>query len=356
MVMKNPDPASVFYRCLYAFVFMVLSAGLFSQEPVTCAQKLKNAQSSFEKGQVEQVPSLLKDCMRSGFKKEEALAAYKLLIQTFLLNDKIEMADSVMYEFLKKFPEYQISPTDHSSFVYLYKSFNVKPVIQVGVHTGMNLPFLSFVSQNLTAGKPGESVFSSNFGNLFLSFDSKFRIRNNLEVCFEIGYSQVKFSNRLINYLNFANISYIETQQRIEIPVSAVYDFVSFGRFKAYARAGIGAAYNLSVMATATSLAKDENNYSGNRPGETLERRDSRVAIDLFGQIGGGIKYKVPGGYFFTEIRSDFGFCEQNVPGGKVIPQLDFFYQWRDPDFRLNTLNFNVGFTYIFYKPSKRKE
>ncbi|MBA4323443.1 MAG: hypothetical protein C0408_11560, partial [Odoribacter sp.] len=218
--MKKPDPTPVVFRLLVASLFIVLSAGLFSQETGTCAQKLKDAQSFFEKGQVELVPSLLMDCLKSGFKKEEELTAFRLLIQTFLLNDKIEMADSAMFEFLKKFPEYQVSPTDHSSFVYLFNTFKVKPVIQIGFHVGGNLPYLTFVSQKLTAGEPGESSFGSNFGNLLFSVESKFRISNKFEAGFEIGYSQIKFANK-INYMSFAVTDYNETQRRIEIPISA---------------------------------------------------------------------------------------------------------------------------------------
>ena len=137
--MKTHRPNRMFSRYLIIVLFLFASASLYSQEAGTCAENLKTAQSLFSKGQVEQIPSLLKDCLRSGFKKEEELTAYKLLIQTFLLNDKLDQADSTMYEFLKKNPEYQLSPTDHSSFVYLFNSFKVKPVVQISVHAGTNV-------------------------------------------------------------------------------------------------------------------------------------------------------------------------------------------------------------------------
>jgi hypothetical protein len=98
--MKNSDPSPILFRLFLASVFILVSAEIFSQETGTCAEKLKTAQSFFEKGQVETIPLLLKDCLKSGFKKEEEIIAYKLLIQTYLLNDKIESADSTMHEFL----------------------------------------------------------------------------------------------------------------------------------------------------------------------------------------------------------------------------------------------------------------
>lgn len=353
--MKTTHSFPVFSCFLLASAFFLCSADLLSQESGSCAEKLKNAQSFFDKGQVDSVPLLLKDCLKSsGFKKEEALSAYKLIIQTFLLNDELEQADSAMLAFLKKYPEYQLSPTDHSSFVYIFNSFMVKPVIQLSVHAGTNIPFLTFATEHPTGGVPGSSSISRNIGNLYLSFESKFRIAPKLEMCVEAGFSQLKFINT-VEFLDFATTQYTETQFRIELPVSVTYDFASFGKFTAYSRTGIGAAYNLSVSATASLTPVDRNN-NGSRTGETLKRKDSRVPVDLFLQLGAGIRYKVPKGYFFGELRLNSGMLQQNVPGGESVPALEYYYMWRDPSFRLNALNFNAGFTYIFYKPSKRKE
>jgi hypothetical protein len=352
--MKHIYPTSITICLIYAGLIFLLPAGLLAQETGTCAEKLKNAQSFFDKGQVEEVPGLLKDCLRSGFKKEEELTAFKLLIQTFLLKDKLEQADSTMFEFLRKNPEYQLSPTDHSSFVYLYNKFRVKPVLQLSVHAGLNKPFLTFVAPVLT-GEKEVSKFKSTL-SLFLSAESKFKIADKTEAGFEVGFSMLKFTNMITNYNGFTSINYTESQQRIEVPLFVQHNFASFGKFTLYGRGGAGAALTLGVTADAIYTPTDPNNRNS-RTGETLNRKDSRIAVDYFAQFGAGLKYKVPKGFFFAEMRSDLGMLDQNVPGkGKTLPQTDFFYLWRDPGFRLNAVNINVGYTYIFYKPSKRKE
>jgi hypothetical protein len=341
------------FRLLFASLLLIYSAELISQETGTCAENLKNAQSFFEKGQVDSVALMLTECLKSGgFKKEEALTAYKLIIQTFLLNDEIEKADSAMFAFLKKYPEYILSPTDHSSFVYLFNGFKVKPVVQLAVHAGTNIPFMTFVTEHPTAGIPGSSKNSRNIGNLYLSVESKFKVAPKLEICVEAGLSQLKYINT-ISYLEFATTQYTETQLRLELPVSLTYDFAKFGKFTAYSRTGLGAAYSISVSSTASLTPVDRNNI-GSRTGETLKRNDSRVPFDFFAQIGAGLKYKVPRGYFFAEVRTNMGMLEQNVPGGESVPLLEYYYLWRDPSFRLNDMNVNLGFTYIFYKPSKK--
>jgi hypothetical protein len=192
MEMKTTERLPVTFRLLCTLIFLLFSAELVSQETGTCAEKLKNAQSFFEKGLVDSVPALLYDCLKSGgFKKEEALTAYKLIIQTFLLNDQLEQADSAMLAFLKKYPEYQLSPTDHSSFVNLYNGFKVTPFIQLAVHAGSNLPFLTFVTEHPTGGIPGSSKISRNVGNLYLSVESKYKIAPKTEICIEEGFSQL---------------------------------------------------------------------------------------------------------------------------------------------------------------------
>jgi hypothetical protein len=352
--MKTSDPTPNIARLLFAVLLFIISAGLFAQETGTCAEKLKTAQSYFDKGQVELIPSLLKDCLRSGFKKEEELTAYKLLIQTFLLSDKLAQADSTMMEFLKKNPEYVLSPTDHSSFVYLYNNFIVKPVVQIGIHAGTNIPFFTFVSPNSVYGeKDVKTKFSRNIINLYFSLEAKFKINEMLEAGLEAGFSQLKFSSKTT--VGAAVASYSESQQRIEIPLSISYSFKSFGKFTAYGRLGAGAALNLGVTATASNTGTDKNNNL-NLTGESLSRKDSRVKVDYFGQLGAGVKYKIPKGFLFAEVRSNFGTMEQNVPGGATVPAVDYYYKTGDPNFRINAFNINIGYSHIFYKPTKRKE
>jgi hypothetical protein len=338
---------------LFCVVFILcVSRTASSQETGNCAEKLRNAQLLFEKGQVDQIPSLLTDCIISGFTKDEEFSAFKLLIQTYLLDDRIEQADSAMTAFLKRNPEYKVSPTDHSGFTYLYNSFIVDPVVQIGLHAGTNFPFLTFLDENLTAGEPGKSVFRTNIANLLLTAESRFRFNEKLELGIEAGYSRLKFTNK-VDYLSFGVINYTEVQHRIEIPVSILYNLNSSGKFTPYGRAGAGIALNLRTNADVSLEMTDRNNPS-DRTGETLHRTDSRSPVDIFIQFGAGVKYKIPHGYLFAEMRSNFGIAQQNVRGGKTVDLLEYYYLWSDPGFRINAVGINAGYIYIFYKPFKK--
>ena len=351
-------------RLFTVILLTILVCGsLSAQESGSCAEKLKSAQTSFSMGQTEIVPSLLNGCLRSGgFKREEELAAYKLLIQTYLLNDKPGRADSAMLAFLKRNPEYKTSPTDHSSFVYLYNNFNVKPILLLSFRIGTNIPFLTFIDEHPISGEPGSSKYSTDAANLFLSLDAKYRFTERIEAGFGLGYSRLKFSNDVITYntidgiaYKVADISYRESQQRIEFPVFATYDLTTGNKFTPYLRGGAGLSFNLNVSADAVTTFVTGGKQSP-RTGETLKRRDSRAPVDIFLQAGAGIKYKIPRGFLFAEARSSIGINQANSPGGKTVDQLQGNYFWSDPGFRLNSVNLNMGVTIIFYKPSKKAE
>lgn len=352
-------PEKKFLHIILIVLMLVFPFKVNSQEAGSCAEKLKNAQALFARGQVELVPSMLSECMKTGFSREEYLDAYKLLIQSYLFEDKLEKADSAMLEFLKKNPEYELSPTDHSSFVHLFGNFIVKPVVQVSFHFGSNIPYLTFITDRYVSGVPGASVHTSNIINLFASIETKFELNKKMELNFEPGYSILSFTNTddyndLVNDVVFkvGETTYTESQKRIELPVSLTYNFKRFGKFTPYGRFGVGPAITLNSTATAIYEPTSDNPYTG----PEIDRKTSRISLDIFTQAGAGVKYKTRGGYLFSELRSNFGFLFQPIGDGSSTEdqELSQFYHYTDDDFHLNAMNFTIGYTQIFYKPSKR--
>lgn len=343
---------STSFKFLLTLIFSAYPLFLFSQETSSCAENLKTAQSLFDKGQIDQVPSMLGDCMKSGFKREEQIAAYKLLIQSYLFEENLEKADSTMLAFLKKYPEYQLSQTDHSSFINLFNTFKVKPVLQLSLHLGTNIPFITFIDPISAAGLEGESTYGSKALNLYASLEGRFEISRKIEVNIEAGFSQLNFKN-VEDFMGFAKVNYNESQSRIEIPVSVCYNIKSFGKLTPYARLGLGTAFTLAT-AKAEFNPTDINNLISHT-GPDINKAEWRIGMDLFTQIGAGAKYKTRGGYFFTELRSNFGLIGQTIKGSPPDEEPGWFYFYIDDGFHLNALNFNIGYTLIFYKPSKRK-
>ena len=329
------------------------------QDTLNCALKLQNAQALYESGMVDQIPDLLEGCLLDGFTKEEALTAYKLVIMTYLFNDMTEKADSAMLGFLKQNPEYEISPTDHSSFIYLYNKFIVKPVIQISVHLGTNLPYVTFVKHDPLPGLLGKVNYSSKATNLFVSLETKFKIKKDFELSIAPGFSQLAFT-RTEEIHGFDKLqafeinTYTEKSQRLEIPVTVTYDFKSFGKFSLYGRLGAGAGLNLKNSALAETKPLDLNNTDV-FTGPEVSRKDSRIFLDAFIQTGVGIKYKISHGFINLEVLTDIGLMNQTIKGGSSAWDLATLYHYNDDDFNINALNFNIGYSYIFYKPLKRQ-
>lgn len=346
-----------FFSTIQALIIflVLLPVSTFAQETGTCAERLKSAQSLFERGQVEKVPEMLGDCMRSGFKREEQLQAYKLLIQSYLLEDKLDEADSAMLAFLKKFPEYQLSQTDHPSFVTLHRSFRVRPLAQITFHIGTNIPYLTGIENNSNSAEPEKNYYKSESLNLFTSLELKIPLTEKIDASIEAGFLQSKFINTE-RFLGFETV-YTEKIERLEIPVSATYNFARFGKnFTAFARAGAGLAMNLKNMATPVTTGTDNNNRII-ISGADLDVSGSRIFTDFFLQAGAGIRYKTPGGFISLEARSVTGLRNQVVPANnEASRELAFRYSYQDDDFRLNNINISIGYTQIFYKPAKRKQ
>jgi len=293
--------------------------------------------------------------MKSGFTKEEQLTAYKLVIQSYLLSDKLREADSAMLAFLKQNPEYQLSPTDHASFVHIYNTFNVKPVLQLAFHIGTNLPFMTFIGSESVSGEAVAGEYTTKALNLFASLEAKYEINPRLEVNLEGGYSQLSFTD-IEKFNDFAEINYNETQHRLEIPLTITYDIVTFGgKLTAYARAGAGAAFTLASYANKISYDDTGVIIFKEITISDISREDSRIKMDIFGQAGGGLKFKIPKGYLNFEIRSNFGVYNQVIRGGVSAADLENGYKYKDDDFNLNDLNFSLGYTLILYKPAKRE-
>lgn len=343
---------------LILLVIMPVTGIAQEAEVGSCAEKLQTAQNLFDRGQVEQVAGLLQECLKTGFNREESLTAYKLIIQTYLFEDELEKADSAMLDFLRRNPEYELSETDHSSFVHLFNTFQVKPVVQISVHFGSNLPFTSFVVQRSVPGFVAKGEYSAPAFNLYGSVEAKFKMSEKIELNFETGYSQIAFINKEV-FTGLGTTTYKETQSRIEVPLSATYNIAKLGKFTPYARLGAGTALLLKSVSTSEFIGFDQN--GDDNTGSDIDRKDSRYTFDIFGQAGAGIKFKTRGGYMFAEARGNFGVFNQTKRSGlpdytHSSDELANYYKYADDDFNLNAVNFSLGYTQIIYKPSKRGE
>ena len=301
-------------------ILFILFIGARGQD---CSVKLRDAENRFNEGLVEEVPTLLRECLANGFTKAEELTAYQIIIRSYLYDDKIDLAEQTMLEFLRKNPEYEIRSTDNADFIYLLGKFKVKPVLQISLKGSANLSFISVMESNSLSGDPVEGKYSNGSTTYGLGIDARYMITDKIEIGAGIDYSQLGFSYRE-PLLDFTWVNYSEKQQRLELPVEVYYSPKKYGLFHPYVKAGTGLALNFSTVAVVNTENIDVNNAVPHT-GEPENRNPARNFADPFMIAGLGCKVKLPHSYFFVDVSTRMGIRNQSVTEEPGQPALSLF-------------------------------
>ncbi|MBN2682428.1 MAG: PorT family protein [Bacteroidales bacterium] len=328
-------------------LFSVSANSLYSQQ--NCAVILKEAEKMFDNGVIEDVPSLLNDCLKNGFSKDEKLRAYRLIIISFLFDDNKEEAEAFMLELLKLEPEYEVNKVvDPSEFVSLMEKFRTLPLYSFGVFGGTNYsninPTEFYGVHNVT--KRGYD-FSSGMGYQFGIRFNRYLINHvELSTEFSINQSTFEYSDSVFS---FAVVTFDEKQTKLSLPLSITYQF-EINKIKPYIRLGFNNSYNLNVFGT--SIRKYIDNSHRDITGSDVELTQYRNRYSASALAAIGTKYKIKRGDLFFEIRYLHGLTNQTkVENRYTSPELIYKYFYIDNDFTLNNLLLSFGYTYSFYKP-----
>jgi hypothetical protein len=323
-----------------------------------CAFTLREAENLYSQGRIENIPEMLEDCIQRGFSSEDRLAAYKLIILCSLYNDEQEQAEDQMLDFLKKYPEYELTPTDPEEFGYLFRNYRTRPVFDYGLFVGLNYSHGSLVEPYSLLPNLSDDELRfrpDNFG-LGAGLILNFYITNTIQVTITPMYAQKKI--RLDHYddvvLGIYHIEHFESQSYIDIPLSVTYDF-DLGRFKPYLRAGGQLGYLFEAKTSTTTRYLQDGNvlYENSGPDVDVHAAGNRNKFN-YGILGGaGVKLKITKGYFYLDARYTVGLNLQNTGNRYEVDELTWKYQYVDPDFRMNTILVGIGFVRSFYNPKR---
>lgn len=325
-----------------------------------CIFKLQEAEKLYTQGLIEEIPQLLEPCIKRGLSKEDKLQAFKLVILSYLFDDNQQEAEREIFNYIKQYPEYEITPTDPTEFVYLFESYNPVPVYSIGGSLGSNLSLISllepFDTENLDdyTGDYTPSGMGLQ-GGLFIDR----YLHKNWRLSVELAYAQNKFEyNDIIKDLekeDIFRIRYIETQTAIQLPLTITYDFQTFKKWNPYFRTGFSTKLLLDAKSTLTReyIEMQLQKVKGSDIGIKNNRKNLHYWIVL----GGGIKYKIPHSYLFFDVRFNYGlsnFVETQNRYDENEQELILKYFFTHDDFKLNNLSFSLGWAYTFYKPQKK--
>lgn len=343
---------------LLFFATWMLQVPVYSQED--CDLKIREAQEYYEQGLIDKIPDLLLPCIEEGFTRAQKIDAYKLLILAYLFDYNQVEAERTMVEFLKKYPEYEVSANDPVEFVYLFESYRTTSVFSIGVTAGFNLtdpriiePFTALdnkYTDRKTSMKPGFHI------GLGFTHDISRRMLVNIELNFT--QNQYSFADKLeipvvggTDVLN--KVVYNEKLHKIEIPVSLTYEF-NISNLNLFLRSGIyiskmtGAKGQPSRKYTEDNTAPLTEGY--------MNMKDYRKNIHFGFIFGAGVRYKIPRGVISVDLRTNLGLNNIVKTGERYHNHVLLSkYYYLDDDFTLNTFSLTAGYYFSFYTPSKQR-
>ena len=94
--------------CIIVFVVGILNISFSQQQD--CIFKLQEAEKLYTQGLIEEIPQLLEPCIKRGLSKEDKLQAFKLVILSYLFDDNQQEAEREILNYIKQYPEYEITP------------------------------------------------------------------------------------------------------------------------------------------------------------------------------------------------------------------------------------------------------
>ena len=333
------------------YLLTIVPVFLMTQSPAqeeNCAFRLREAQQLYEAGRIEDIPGMLQPCIERGFTQEERLTAFKLIILCQIYNDNQQKAHEDMLAFLKRYPEYELSPTDPNEFRIIFNQYRTRPILDFGAFAGISRNH-GMISQpwspfNLNKVKPRYTSDGFAFqAGLLLNFYASERIRIGLEPMYAQSNFQLEYENSSIE--GFGTLDHYERQSYLYIPLSGTYEFV-VKKFRPYLRLGgqLGILFDNTTSTTSGIYTGPDE--------ENLENRN-RLNYWVFG--GGGLKYKMNKGFLFFDIRCNVGINNYLTSKGNRFTQENhnWIYMYQDSDFRLNSLLISVGYARSFYNPKR---
>lgn len=343
-------------KILYLIVITFLGAPsfqAFSQND--CATILEEAQSYYELGFFDSIPSILKNCMKEGFTNDELQRAYRLLILTYTFNDNQEEAKKTMLAFRDKFPEYELRPSDPVEFSNYYKSFETKPVYSIGVLFGGNLSEVTLLQPYSISSIDNYSPEYYSGLSYQINLQIKRYLTEKIELNLDLIYASANFGMDANIYDSnnqpLSRIEYYEYFSELRVPLSGTYDF-ELGNLIPFARAGIGLSYLLSSNASITRTYTDLSGLT-DVTGPDIDKTVSRNQIDLYLLLGGGLKYKFSKGYLILDVRYNMGLMNRVDEENRYDELSDieiYKFHYIDDDFKFNSLTFSLGYVFSIYK------
>jgi len=342
-IIMTQYPLKHFY---FILVFVTIAPYAYTQ--TDCSFQLDSAKNLFENGIIEEIPQVLNPCIEEGFTREQKISAYKLIILTYLFDDNQQGAESTMLQFLDDFPNYEIRPDDPVEFVYLFESYRTLSVFSVGFFMGPNLSFVRTIEPVTPSPVINNSDNKAGFATQFGLRVNRY-LYQRLEANVELIYSGRNYSFEE-NIAGNSESAFSEEISIWEIPLYASYE-LNPGKIVPFVYAGPSIGFITSASGTPIETLLTDNAQPFNGAERDISHRRTLVNFSLM--MGGGIKYKMPKGYFGVDLRFNVGL--NGIVQDNVLQDHSEILEFNhiDDKFALNSIFLSIGYHYTLYQPRK---
>jgi hypothetical protein len=343
---------------LFIITFCCVNAKVFSQG--TCEQTLNQATAEFEAGRFYGLPSLLKNCLESGFTKEQQFRAYYILTQAYLVLDDPLGAENSYLKLLTVDPEFKPnSKNDPIDLYYLSKRFTTRPRFTPHYRLGANISFPNSIHTISTSPKE-VSVSKTIRVGFQAGMGLDWNIDDRWSLCTGIGYSTKSFTVSTTGIAQTDNGTTIDKSIWLDIPLYIKYS-VDSGRIRPFGYVGFAA--NLLVESSASSVFNDNSQGSTRiAQGPDVDLTYKRNFFNRSFVFGGGIKYKMGKNFIYADARYMMGLTNITIPDknyynsdGTLATTLTQ-YQYASDFFSLDNLSLSIGYIRPLYDPRKIKK
>jgi len=341
---------------IFAVLFLAIVSKTKSQS-TDCSQTLLKAQDTYKEGRINEVADMIQPCLESGLNKQEKIEAWRLLTLTYLYFNETEKAQEAMTHLLKNDPEYKIRHADPTEFVNLYNSFRTTPIVIVGAKFGTNFTDVdvmkNFSLDNSAVARGEYKTKAGIQGGLIAEFPIK---RSKISLLTEVLYSIKSYSYK-DTLFSYSTVELPQQQAYIEVPLLINYNFGK-GRWNPYFNLGGSFAYLLSAKATPLRVDKTGSNNQRElkEPPFSINSLRTTLNYNLIASAGIKIKDVIGRGYIFFNIRYSYGL--NNVVNAKnrySNPVLMYNFLYIDNNYKLNSFQYSIGYSYPLYKPKLKK-
>lgn len=345
-----------YYRLLSLTVVLTASLYLKAQEE-SCTQNLIDAQETFTKGQIEEVPLMLESCLKRGFSKQEKISAYRLLTLSHLYYNRLPEAAEAMQKMLSLDPEYQIRDIDPSEFVNLHSTFRTSPIVIIGPKIGIG-GFNLYNITNYNDINPKEATQSYSTGTSLLGGVSiEVPIIKHLSFVTGFYYNLYEYQFKR-TILGYSSITATENVTGIQAPFSLQWNILKNRQVTPYVNAGVDLYYLLSAK-IGIDRVDTLGDYTDHQVATTdpIDVKSSRNSLNYAYSAGIGVRIKIKGkGYVTFDVRY-LRYMKEHVSEENRAndASLTYNYLYTDNSFKKEDFQCLIGYKIPIYLPRQRK-